>query len=181
MFKARILLLRQHQPGLPWPDCSDQAVFDNLADWLAPYLSGITRRRHLSNLDMTSIVKNQLDWNMLQQLDEQAPPHIRVPSGTSKKVQYSAEGPPVLAVRLQELFGLPDTPCICGGRVKVVLHLLSPAQRPIQITQDLKEFWNNTYPEVKKELQGRYPKHHWPDDPWSAVPTSRAKSRRKNK
>jgi ATP-dependent helicase HrpB len=128
---------------------------------------------------MISILKNQLDWNLQQKLDEDAPTHIRVPSGSNKRVHYSADAPPVLAVRLQELFGLPDTPSICRGRVKVMLHLLSPAQRPIQITRDLKGFWNNTYPEVKKELKGRYPKHHWPDDPWSAVPTSRAKSRPK--
>jgi ATP-dependent helicase HrpB len=128
---------------------------------------------------MTSILKDQLDWKLKQQLDEKAPTHIRVPSGSNKRLHYSPDGPPVLAVRLQEMFGLPNTPCICGGRVKVMLHLLSPAQRPIQITQDLKGFWNKTYPEVKKELKGRYPKHHWPDDPWSAAPTSHAKSRRK--
>jgi ATP-dependent helicase HrpB len=177
--QARILLLREHQPELPWPDCSDQAISENLADWLTPYLPGFTRRQHLSNLDMTSILKNKLDWNLQQQLDEKVPTHIRVPSGTNKRLDYLADGPPVLAVRLQELFGLQDTPSICNGQVKVMLHLLSPAQRPIQITQDLKGFWNNTYPEVKKELKGRYPKHHWPDDPWSAAPTSRAKSRRK--
>jgi len=177
--QARILLLREHTPDLAWPDCSDQAFLKNLADWLAPYLAGITRRRHLAGLDMTAILKSQLDWNLQKQLDEQAPTHIRVPSGTNKRLHYSPDTPPVLAVRLQELFGLPDTPCICRGRVKVMLHLLSPAQRPIQITQDLKGFWNNTYPEVKKELKGRYPKHHWPDDPWSAAPTSHAKSRRK--
>ncbi len=175
--QARIMLLREHQPEIPWPDCSDQTIADNLADWLAPYLPGITRRRHLSNLDMAAILKGKLDWNLQQQLDEKAPTHIRVPSGSNKKLDYSTDGPPVLAVRLQEMFGLPDTPCICRGQVKVMLHLLSPAQRPIQITQDLKGFWNNTYPEVKKELKGRYPKHHGPDDPWSAAPTSRAKSR----
>ncbi len=172
--QARILLLREHLPDLPWPDCSDQEIWDNLSEWLAPYLSGITRRKHLANLNMTTILKNQMDWKMQQQLDEQAPSHIRVPSGSNKKLQYASDAPPVLAVRLQEMFGLPDTPSICRGRVKVMLHLLSPAQRPIQITQDLKGFWNRTYPEVKKELKGRYPKHHWPDDPWSASPTARA-------
>jgi ATP-dependent helicase HrpB len=177
--QARIMLLRAHQPELPWPDCSDKILLDTLADWLAPYLLGITRRQHLADLDMASILKNKLDWTLRQQLDELAPTHIRVPSGSNKKLQYSIDGPPVLAVRLQELFGLPDTPSICRGRVNVVLHLLSPAQRPIQITRDLKGFWNNTYAEVKKEMKGRYPKHHWPDDPWSAVPTARVKSRPK--
>jgi ATP-dependent helicase HrpB len=177
--QARILLLREHMPELAWPDCSDQAFVKNLAEWLAPYLSGITRRQHLTNLDMTVILKNRLAWKLLQLLDEQAPTHITVPSGTNKRVDYAPESPPVLAVRLQELFGLADTPSLCRGRVKIMLHLLSPAQRPIQITQDLQGFWNTTYPEVKKELKGRYPKHHWPDDPWSATPTARAKPRRK--
>ena len=175
--QARILLLRAHRPDLFWPDCSDQSITDNLADWLAPYLTGITRRRHLLKLDMVMILKNKLDWNQQRHLDELAPTHIRVPSGSNKRLEYSTDGPPVLAVRLQELFGLPDTPAICDGRVKVTLHLLSPAQRPIQITRDLKGFWNNTYPEVKKELKGRYPKHHWPEDPWSATPTSRTRSK----
>ncbi len=177
--QARILLLREHMPELAWPDCSDQALLNNLAEWLGPYLSGITRRQHLTDLDMTAVLKNRLDWKLQQMLDAQAPTHIRVPSGSNKRVDYAADSPPVLAVRLQELFGLADTPSLCRGRVQVMLHLLSPAQRPIQITQDLKGFWNNTYPEVKKELKGRYPKHHWPDDPWSAVPTARAKPRRK--
>jgi ATP-dependent helicase HrpB len=177
--QARILLLREHMPELAWPDCSDQALLNNLAEWLGPYLPGITRCQHLANLDMRAVLKNHLDWKLQQQLDEQAPTHIRVPSGTNKRVDYAVDSPPVLAVRLQELFGLADTPSLCRGRVKVMLHLLSPAQRPIQITQDLKGFWNTTYPEVKKELKGRYPKHHWPDDPWSAVPTARAKPKRK--
>jgi ATP-dependent helicase HrpB len=177
--QARILLLREHMPDLAWPDCSDQFFLNNLAEWLGPYLAGITRRQHLTNLDMAAVLKNHLDWNLVQQLDEQAPIHITVPSGSKKRVDYAPDSPPVLAVRLQELFGLADTPSLCRGRVKVMLHLLSPAQRPIQITQDLKGFWNTTYPEVKKELKGRYPKHRWPDDPWSAVPTARAKPRRK--
>jgi ATP-dependent helicase HrpB len=177
--QARILLLRELLPELSWPDCRDQAFLKNPADWLGPYLTGITRRQHLANLNMTAILKNRLDWKLLQQLDKQAPAHIRVPSGSKKRVLYAPDTPPVLAVRLQEMFGLQDTPSLCGGRVKVMLHLLSPALRPIQITQDLQGFWNNTYPEVKKELQGRYPKHNWPVDPWSAVPTARAKARRK--
>lgn len=170
--QARILLLREHLPNLAWPDCSDKAMLQNLDEWLGPYLDGITQRKNLSALNMESILINQLDWNLKQQLDKEAPTHIRVPSGTNKKLQYAIEGPPVLPVRLQEMFGLRDTPRICMGMVKVMLHLLSPAQRPIQITQDLKGFWNNTYPEVKKELKGRYPKHYWPDDPWAATPTA---------
>jgi len=101
----------------------------------------------------------------LQEMEQLVPTHIRVPSGSNKKLHYSIDGSPVLAVKLQEMFGLMDTPCICNGQIKLVLHLLSPAQRPIQVTQDLKGFWARTYSEVKKELKGRYPKHYWPDDP----------------
>jgi ATP-dependent helicase HrpB len=111
-------------------------------------------------------------------LDEQAPTTITVPSGLARRVSYPSAAPPVLAVKLQELFGLADTPRVANGRVAVTLHLLSPAGRPIQVTQDLRGFWERTYPEVKKELKGRYPKHPWPDDPWTATATHRAKPRR---
>jgi len=103
---------------------------------------------------------------------------MQVPSGSRLKLRYKPGEPPVLAVRLQEMFGLADTPRVCWGEVPVLLHLLSPAHRPIQVTQDLHGFWERTYPQVKKELKGRYPKHHWPDDPWSAPPTRRAKPRK---
>jgi ATP-dependent helicase HrpB len=111
-----------------------------------------------------------------QELDELAPTHIKVPSGSSIKLDYS-EAPPVLAVRLQEMFGLADTPRIAGGKLPIKLHLLSPARRPVQVTQDLANFWRSTYLEVKKDLKGRYPKHRWPDDPMEAEPTARAKPR----
>ena len=111
-------------------------------------------------------------------LDANAPPTIRVPSGMERRIVYAPGEPPVLAVKLQELFGLADTPRIAGGRVPLTLHLLSPAGRPIQVTQDLRSFWERTYPEVKKELKGRYPKHPWPDDPWTAQATHRAKPRK---
>jgi ATP-dependent helicase HrpB len=107
----------------------------------------------------------------------EAPTHLTVPSGSRKRLHYEPGQPPVLAVKLQELFGLADTPRVAHGKVAVMLHLLSPAQRPIQVTQDLKGFWERTYTEVKKELKGRYPKHPWPDDPWTATPTARAKPR----
>ncbi|HEX7816030.1 ATP-dependent helicase C-terminal domain-containing protein, partial [Dyella sp.] len=108
---------------------------------------------------------------------QHAPDSVTVPSGMTRRLEYAPDEPPVLAVKLQELFGLADTPRIAGGRVPVTLHLLSPAGRPIQVTQDLKGFWERTYPEVRKELKGRYPRHPWPDDPWTAVPTHRAKPR----
>jgi ATP-dependent helicase HrpB len=114
----------------------------------------------------------------MRRLDEGVPTHLTVPSGSRIAVQYSADGPPVLAVKLQELFGLAETPTIAWGRAPLVLHLLSPAGRPIQVTSDLRNFWDKVYPEVKKELKGRYPRHPWPDDPWSAAPTKHTKRRK---
>jgi len=143
----------------------------HLDEWLAPYLRGLSRRDHLKRLDLLSILKGRLDWAQCQQIDQLAPTHLQMPSGSRRRLTYSAKGEaPILAVRLQELFGLADTPTICSGNVVVMLHLLSPAQRPVQVTQDLQGFWQRTYPEVKKELKGRYPKHYWPDDPWAVIP-----------
>jgi len=176
-WQARVLSLRQWFPEENWPDVSDSALTATLDDWLAPYLDGITRRDHLARLDMFGILKVRLDWKQGQQLDSDAPTHIAVPSGSQLKLDYKPGESPVLAVKLQEMFGLADTPRIARGRVLVTLHLLSPARRPIQVTQDLRGFWERTYAEVKKELKGRYPKHPWPDDPWNAVPTARAKRR----
>jgi ATP-dependent helicase HrpB len=123
------------------------------------------------------MIEARLDWPSRQRLDRLAPEAIRVPSGSMKRLDYTAADVPVLAVKLQEMFGLADTPRVCDGRVPVMLHLLSPAQRPVQVTQDLRGFWERTYPEVRKELKGRYPRHPWPDDPWGAPPTARAKPR----
>jgi len=176
-FQARVLSMRQWFPEENWPDLSDAALAEHLADWLGPHLVGITRRAHLGYLDMLAILKAQLDWKQGQQLDAEAPMQIEVPSGSRLKLEYKPGESPVLAVKLQEMFGLADTPRIARGRVPVTLHLLSPARRPIQVTQDLRGFWERTYAEVKKELKGRYPKHPWPDDPWNAVPTARAKRR----
>lgn len=176
--QARIASLRCWQPEAAWPDFTDTALLASLDEWLAPYLSGITRRDHLARLDLPAILKARLDWEQQQQLERLAPAHLAVPSGSRKRIEYSPDGaPPVLAVKLQELFGLAQTPSVADGKVAVMLHLLSPGQRPIQVTRDLRSFWDNTYPEVRKELKGRYPKHPWPDDPWNAVPTARAKAR----
>lgn len=178
--QARILSLRQWLPEEGWPDLSDEALLATLGEWLAPYLGGMSRREHLARLKLADILRNTLEWEKQQRLEQAAPTHLQVPSGSRKRLSYDTEAsPPVLAVKLQELFGLADTPTVAGGRVAVVLHLLSPAQRPLQVTQDLKSFWDNTYPEVKKEMKGRYPKHPWPDDPWIAVPTARAKPRQR--
>lgn len=175
--QARICSLGKWQPREVWPDFTDETLLNTLDEWLGPYLVGMSRREHLSRLKLHEILRNRLEWDKQNQLDQLAPTHIQVPSGSRKKISYSTEGAsPVLAVKLQELFGLADTPIIADGKVPVMLHLLSPAQRPLQVTQDLKSFWNNTYPEVKKEMKGRYPKHPWPDDPWKALPTARTKT-----
>jgi ATP-dependent helicase HrpB len=179
-WQARLALLRQlelnHQDDSQWPDVSDATLLNTLEDWLMPYLGKVSRLSHFANLDLSSIVRNLLPWPLPQKLDELAPHHLSVPSGSSIRLDYS-EFPPILAVRLQELFGLADTPRIAGGRQVVKLHLLSPARRPVQVTQDLANFWRSTYAEVKKDLKGRYPKHYWPDDPLVAEATARAKPR----
>jgi ATP-dependent helicase HrpB len=169
--------LAQTETDNPWPDVSDAALLRNLEDWLQPYLGKVTRLSHFGQLDLSSILRNSLPWPLPQKLDELAPTHLNVPSGSSVRLDYS-EQPPILAVRLQELFGLAQTPRVAGGRQAVKLHLLSPARRPVQVTQDLASFWANTYGEVKKDLKGRYPKHYWPDDPLVAEATARVKPRK---
>ena len=168
-WQARVALLRQLdlqiQGHSEWPDVSDAALLAGLEDWLGPYLGRVSRLSHFASLDLSSIVHNMLKWPLPQRLDELAPHHIKVPSGSSVRLDYS-EQPPILAVRLQELFGLADTPRIAGGRQVVKLHLLSPARRPVQVTQDLANFWRSTYAEVKKDLKGRYPKLFHKLDPW---------------
>ncbi|MFW0755729.1 ATP-dependent helicase HrpB [Pseudomonas sp. H11T01] len=180
-WQARVALLRQldmeGKGQSEWPDVSDAALLANLENWLQPYLSKVSRLSHFANLELASIVHNLLPWPLPQRLDELAPHHLSVPSGSSIRLDYS-EQPPILAVRLQELFGLAETPRIAGGRQVVKLHLLSPARRPVQVTQDLANFWRSTYAEVKKDLKGRYPKHYWPDDPLVAEATARIKPRK---
>ncbi|MBA1288156.1 ATP-dependent helicase HrpB [Pseudomonas japonica] len=178
-WQARVQLLRDLDLATgqtEWPDVSDEGLLASLETWLTPYLGKVTRLAHFSQLDLSSILHNLLPWPLPQRLNELAPTHLNVPSGSSIRLDYS-EHPPVLAVRLQELFGLADTPRIAGNRVQVKLHLLSPARRPVQVTQDLANFWGSTYSEVKKDLKGRYPKHYWPDDPLVAEATARAKPR----
>jgi ATP-dependent helicase HrpB len=180
-WQARVALLRQLDLGSKreseWPDVSDAALLKSLEHWLMPYLGKVSRLSHFANLDLSSIVHNLLPWPLPQRLEELAPHHLSVPSGSSIRLDYS-EQPPILAVRLQELFGLAETPRIAGGRQVVKLHLLSPARRPVQVTQDLANFWRSTYAEVKKDLKGRYPKHYWPDDPLVAEATARIKPRK---
>jgi ATP-dependent helicase HrpB len=172
-WQARVLSLRRWLPEEGWPDVSDQRLAETLENWLAPHVEGMTRIEHLKRLDVLAVLQGLLDWKQRAALDQAAPTHIQVPSGSRLRLKYQPGEPPVLAVKLQEMFGLADGPRVAAGRVSVILHLLSPARRPIQVTQDLRSFWERTYPEVRKELKGRYPKHPWPDDPWSAVPTAR--------
>ncbi|MEB0043084.1 ATP-dependent helicase HrpB [Pseudomonas sp. MH10] len=168
-WQARVALLRQldleKQSDSEWPDVRDAALLASLDTWLMPYLGKVSRLAHFGNLDLSSILHNVLPWPLPQRLDELAPHHLSVPSGSSVRLDYS-EHPPILAVRLQELFGLADTPRIAGGRQIIKLHLLSPARRPVQVTQDLANFWRSTYAEVKKDLKGRYPKLFHKLDPW---------------
>ncbi|WP_137818289.1 ATP-dependent helicase HrpB [Pseudomonas sp. 2FG] len=180
-WQARVALLRRldlaQQDSSDWPEVSDAALLASLEQWLQPYLGKVSRLSHFGTLELPAILQSLLPWPLPQRLDEWAPRTLQVPSGSRIGLDYSEE-PPVLAVRLQELFGLAETPRIAGGRQLVKLHLLSPARRPVQVTQDLANFWRSTYAEVKKDLKGRYPKHYWPDDPLIAEPTARVKPRR---
>ena len=177
-WQARVLSLRRWRPQESWPDVSDDALATGLEDWLAPHLAGTTRRDHLARLDLAGILSERLPYEQRQRLARLAPTHLPVPSGSHIALDYSIQGgPPVLAVKLQELFGLTQTPTVDEGRLPVMLHLLSPGKRPIQVTQDLAGFWSRTYAEVRKELKGRYPRHPWPNDPLQAPPTARAKPR----
>ncbi len=154
-----------------WPDLSDAALLAGLEQWLAPFLSGITRRTQFSRIDLAGALAALLPWELARRLDAEAPERIEAPSGSQVLVDYAAEGGPVLAVKLQEMFGARETPRVGGGRVPVVVHLLSPAGRPLQVTRDLAGFWRTGYPAVRAEMRGRYPRHPWPEDPLAAPPT----------
>lgn len=170
-FQGRSRLVRGVYPEEEWPDLSVEALTAKLEDWLAPFLAGARSRSDLAGLDLLNALKSLFSPRMLRLLEVRAPTHVTVPSGRRVEIDYVSREEPVLAVKLQELFGLADTPTIAEGRVKLLLHLLSPAGRPVQVTRDLRNFWERGYPEVRRELRGRYPRHPWPDDPWSAVPT----------
>ncbi|WP_444957457.1 ATP-dependent helicase HrpB [Microbulbifer sp. ZKSA002] len=158
------------------PNWSDEALLETMEDWLLPHLQGFSKLEQLGQLDLQSILRGQLEWDLQQKLDDLAPSHYLVPSGSRIRIDYG-ETPPVLAVRLQELFGLAQTPTILKNRYPLMIHLLSPARRPVQITRDLVNFWANTYQEVKKELRIKYQKHYWPDDPLTAEATTKTKKR----
>jgi ATP-dependent helicase HrpB len=176
--RARVSQCAAARPDDGWPDLSLTALTEQLEDWLAPFLSGITTRAALENFNPLEALKTRIPWNLQQHLNRLAPERIEVPSGSKIRIDYATEGPPVLAVKLQELFGLQQSPAILENRVPLLIHLLSPAGRPLAVTQDLEHFWNNAYSEVRKEMRGRYPKHPWPEDPWNAQATARTKRRK---
>ena len=173
--RERLAFLHAHVPG--WPDVGDAALVASAHGWLFPHLIGLRRRAQVEALDLSSLLLARLSWQQRAQFDALAPVFVEVPSGSSIRVDYSDPQAPVLAVRLQELFGLTETPLLAAGAVPLTLHLLSPANRPVQVTRDLGGFWRSSYFEVRRELRGRYPKHDWPEDPLRAVPTRRAKRR----
>lgn len=172
---GRLRLLRRCV-GAPWPDVGDAALLQTLEQWLAPRLDGLSRLEHVDRLVLGQVLVESLDWSLQQSLAKLAPTHMDVPSGSRVRLDYSGEEP-VLAVKLQELFGQTQTPTVVAGRVPVLLHLLSPARRPVQVTRDLAGFWQGSYFEVRKDLKGRYPRHPWPDDPLNAPASARAKKK----
>jgi len=176
-WRERVRCLREWMPELGLPDLSDEALLADLDEWLGPAFAGKTRLDALASADLSGALRALLDWPLARRLDELAPGRIQVPSGQQRRISYAFGQEPVLAVKLQELFGLAETPRIADGRVPLTLHLLSPAGRPLQVTRDLRGFWERTWPEVRREMKGRYPKHPWPEDPWSAQPTHRARPR----
>ena len=173
--QARIGFLHRLDPK-SWPDVSDATLAADPLSWLATHLDGITRRAHLARLDLAAALLDRLDWKQRRDLDRMAPTHLEVPTGRSIAIDYGGEAP-VLAVKLQEMFGARTTPTVADGRVPILIHLLSPAGRPVQVTRDLLGFWGNGYAAVRAELRGRYPKHPWPDDPLTAPPTRGVKRR----
>jgi len=166
-WQNRILSLRKWKPGDRWSDVSTTTLLITNQEWLGPYLNKVRKPEDLKKINLMKVLQSRLDWDKQEALERLAPAKIDVPSGSKIKLQYFSDGaPPVLAVRLQEVFGLTDTPIINDGKTVVLMHLLSPGYKPVQVTADLRSFWSNTYFEVKKELKRRYPKHAWPDDPW---------------
>jgi ATP-dependent helicase HrpB len=177
-WQARVALLRTHSVPAPepWPDLSDAALTATLGDWAPPWIAGFSRRAHFARMDLRNALHARLSHAQRAILEREAPTHVVVPSGSRIAVDYLGDAP-TLSVRLQELFGMSATPSVAAGRLPLLLKLLSPAGRPVQITRDLASFWDRGYHEVKKDLKGRYPKHHWPEDPYAAAPTRRARPR----
>jgi ATP-dependent helicase HrpB len=190
-WRARVMLMREYAVAVPaprlvsglepasnpWPDLSDAALTETLAEWAPPWISGLVRREHFARMDLNNALRSRLSHAQGTVLEREAPTHFVVPSGSRIPIDYLDGEVPTLSVRLQEIFGLQATPSIANGRLPLLLKLLSPAGRPAQITRDLVSFWNRGYHEVRKDLKGRYPKHYWPEDPYTAQPTRRARPR----
>ncbi|MDN4367868.1 ATP-dependent helicase HrpB [Citrobacter portucalensis] len=174
-FRLRLQCAANWLPEYDWPAVDEDSLLVSLETWLLPHMSGVHSLRALKALNVGQALRGLLDWSMLQRLDSELPAHYTVPTGSRIAIRYHEDNPPVLAVRMQEMFGEAKTPTIAQGRVPLVLELLSPAQRPLQVTSDLSAFWQGSYREVQKEMKGRYPKHVWPDDPANTAPTRRTK------
>jgi ATP-dependent helicase HrpB len=170
-FRERVRWARGAMPELP--DLSDEALESSIVDWLGPFLQGMWTLQHLQRLKLAEVLRARLSAKQLREVERLAPSHLQVPSGSRVALDYSVSGQPALSVKLQELFGLTETPRVGGGTIPVTIHLLSPAGRPLAVTQDLHSFWQNTYPEIRKQLRARYPKHPWPENPLTATPTRR--------
>ncbi|EDL5463680.1 ATP-dependent RNA helicase HrpB, partial [Salmonella enterica subsp. enterica serovar Kentucky] len=174
-FRLRLHCAAKWLPEYDWPAVDQASLLATLENWLLPHMTGVQSLRSLKSLNVTQALRGLLDYAMLQRLDSELPGHYTVPTGSRITIRYHEDNPPALAVRMQEMFGEAKTPTIAQGRVPLVLELLSPAQRPLQITRDLSAFWQGAYREVQKEMKGRYPKHVWPDDPANTAPTRRTK------
>lgn len=174
-FRLRLQCAATWLPEYDWPAVDEDSLLATLETWLLPHMSGVHSLRALKALNVGQALRGLLDWSMLQRLDSELPAHYTVPTGSRIAIRYHEDNPPALAVRMQEMFGEAKTPTIAQGRVPLVLELLSPAQRPLQVTSDLSAFWQGSYREVQKEMKGRYPKHVWPDDPANTAPTRRTK------
>jgi ATP-dependent helicase HrpB len=168
-WQARVMSLAKWRADENWPDVSDDVLIARAHEWLAPFLTGISKRTDLERLDLHAIVQTILPWEYNNRCELLAPLKLQVPSGSHIRIHYSMHGDtPKIEVRLQEMFGLLETPTVNEGRTKIMLHLLSPGYKPVQVTQDLRSFWQTTYHEVRSALHRRYPRHHWPEDPWTA-------------
>ena len=174
--RLRLQCAAQWLPEEAWPTLDDDTLLASLEHWLLPEMGAVRDLKGLQSVNLVSALLHLLTWSQRQRLDTVLPTHYTVPTGSRLPIRYDAEKPPALAVRMQEMFGEAQNPAVADGRVPLVLELLSPAHRPLQITRDLAAFWRGAYPEVQKEMKGRYPKHPWPDDPASALPTRRTKN-----
>ena len=178
-WRDRVMFLHRARSGDgEWPDLSDAALAARADDWLLPLADGRTALAQIGADDLTQALHALVPWNLARRLDAEAPTHFDAPSGSSVPIDYAAEGGPKLAIRVQELFGLAGHPAIAGGRIPLLVELLSPAHRPVQVTRDLPGFWRGSYAAVKAEMKGRYPRHPWPDDPTTAPATRKAKPRK---